>query len=46
MSLREVLARIERIREALEDSDLVFAEFALEGLLEDLWATIETAERQ
>jgi hypothetical protein len=43
-ALRDVLARVERIREALEDGDVVFVEVALEGLLADHWAAIEAPE--
>jgi hypothetical protein len=46
MTLRDVLARVDRIREALEDGDLGFAESAIDGLLEDVWAALAAEERR
>ena len=40
-TLRDVLARVKRIREALSSWDMDFVEAALGGLRDDLWATIE-----
>ena len=44
MSLREILARVERLRDALEDGDTFFAETVLRDLLDDLWAAIGAME--
>lgn len=43
--LRNVLARVERIREALEIGDRQFVEAALDDLLQDLWVRTEAEER-
>jgi len=37
-----MLARVERIRLALADGDVEFAEAAPDGLLDDLWVALGT----
>jgi len=45
-ALGDLLARVERIREALEDADVLLAELVLDDRLDDPWATIEAEERR
>ena len=44
--LRDALARVTRVIEALEDGDHDFAVSALSDLQHDLWKSIEAIERQ
>lgn len=46
MSLRDVLARITRAREALLDGDRALLEQLLEDLEADVWRAIEQDERR
>ena len=44
--LRDTLARVVRIREALQDGDHLFAEDVAGDLAADLWRLVEAAERR
>jgi hypothetical protein len=44
--LRGALARVERVRDALEDGDLDFAERVLADLADDLYGSVADLERE
>lgn len=46
LMLRDALARLVRIDEALEDADSDFARAVLDDLRADLWLEIERLERE